>query len=87
MVSLYIYAIVITFTCFILIWVLYKSEDEIRELKKDTLNEAEKLISLCVGCSKYYEDKIKMYEAQIYADTNLINELRKENWNLKNGRE
>lgn len=85
-VNLYIYAIVITLTALILIWVLYKTEEEINILKQNHSKQTEYTLNVCRGCGNYYDNQIKLYEAQADRDTELINELRKENWNLKNDR-
>lgn len=85
-VNIYIYSILITLTAFVLIWALYKSNEEIQKLNKNNENYKEYTLDVCKGCGDYYDNQIKLYEKQIYKDTDLINELSKENWNLKNGR-
>lgn len=85
-VNLYIYSILITFVALILIWALYKSDEEVNELKKNNERYKKYTLEVCRGCGDYYDNQITQYEKQIYADTDLINQLRKENWNLKNNR-
>ena len=86
MVSIYIYSILLTLTAFILIWKLHKTNEELTNLKKTKDKQMEYTLNVCRGCGDYYDNQIKQYESQIYKDTELINELRKENWNLKNDR-
>lgn len=86
-VNLYIYSILITFVALILIWALYKSDEEIKDLKNRHEKQIKYTLDVCRGCGDYYDNQITQYEKQIYTDTDLINQLRKENWNLKNGRE
>lgn len=83
-VNLYIYSILITLTALVLIWALYKTNEELINLKKTKDKQMEYTLNVCKGCGNYYDNQIQQYEKQIYADTELINELRKENWNLKN---
>lgn len=85
--NLYIYSILITLTVLVLIWTLYKTNEELVNLKKTKDKQMEYTLNVCRGCGNYYDNQIKLYENQIYEDTELINELRKENWNLKNNRE
>lgn len=86
-VNLYIYSVLITVTAFMLIWVLYKADKEIKDLKRRHKNQTQYTLEVCKGCGTYYDNQIQQYEKQIYEDTDLINKLRKENWNLKNSRE
>jgi len=86
MISLYIYSILITMVAFILIWILYQSNEEIKNLKKTsewTINYIRKFYE---GNIEYYDEKIKQCENQICEDTDLINKLRKEYQRLKDSK-
>ena len=85
-INLYIYAILITLTTLLLIWVLYKTGEELTDLKKTKESQMKYILNVCRGCGDYYDNQITQYEKQIYKDTDLINQLRKDNWNLKNDR-
>ena len=85
-VNLYIYSILVTLITLILIWTLYKSDEEIKYLKKHHEKQIKFTSEVCKGCGSYYDNRINQYKKQIYADTDLINQLRKENWKLKNDR-
>lgn len=85
-INLYIYSVVITLTALILIWVLYKSEEEIKILKQNHAKQTKYTLNVCRGCGSYYDNQITQYESQLYEDAKLIDRLTKENWNLKNDR-
>ena len=86
MVGLYIYSILITLTTLLLIWVLYKTGEELTDLKKTKESQMKYILNVCRGCGDYYDNQITQYEKQIYEDTDLINQLTKENWKLKQER-
>lgn len=86
MVSLYIYSILITLTTLLLIWVLYKTGEELTDLKKTKESQMKYILNVCRGCGDYYDNQITQYEKQICEDTDLINQLTKENWKLKQER-
>lgn len=86
MVGLYIYSILITLTTLLLIWVLYKTGEELTDLKKTKESQMKYILNVCRGCGDYYDNQITQYEKQICEDTDLINQLTKENWKLKQER-
>ena len=86
MVSLYIYSIVITLTAFILIWSLYKTNEELINFKKTKEEQMEYILNVCKDCGNYYDNQITQYEKQIYEDTDLISQLSTENRSLRNDR-
>jgi hypothetical protein len=86
MVSLYIYSILITLTALLLIWVLYKTNEELETEKQQREDYTNYIIKVCRGCKDCYENKLTHYENQIFDDTDLIDNLLKENWELKNDR-
>lgn len=86
MVGLYIYSILITLTTLLLIWVLYKTGEELTDLKKTKESQMKYILNVCRGCGDYYDNQITQYEKQVQEDTDLINQLTKENWKLKQER-
>lgn len=86
MVNLYIYSTFITLTALLLIWILYKTSEEIKTLKQNYTRQTEYKLSVCKYCGDLYDNQIKLYEEQASRDTDLINQLRKENCKLKNDR-
>jgi len=86
MVSLYIYSILITIVALILIWILYRSNEEFENLKISSERTINYIREIYDGNINYCEEKIKQYEKQIWDDNDLIDELRKENQKLKGDR-
>ena len=82
-INLYIYAILITLTTLLLIWVLYKTGEELTDLKKTKESQMKYILNVCRGCGDYYDNQITQYEKQIYKDTDLINQLRKRKLEFK----
>lgn len=84
MVNLIIYSIIMTLVALILIWVLYVTEKEMQEKDKRHKQVIDYTIDVCRGCRGFYDEQLKRNDLQIQQDAELINELRKENWDLKN---
>ena len=71
---------------FILIWILYKSNEDIKNLKIASERTIGYMTEVHEGNIEYYEDQIKRYATVINNDVDLIDELREENWKLKYNR-